>query len=142
MTFCRWDLEYTVYWRKHKIYILWNFGILGHFLRNFRSWQKDYWYLRNKTSTSCVELNKKVMENKTCTLFSIFVKTHQFTGCWDSSPEGIQIMLSPYCVIQYSINFLMVPSLSFKGNKTSLYDFHCTQRCFDCYQKANSKEIF
>lgn len=75
MTFCRWDLEYIVYRRKHKICTLWNFGILGHFLQNYRSWQKDYWYLRNKTSTSCAELNKKVIENKTCTLFSIFTKS-------------------------------------------------------------------
>lgn len=78
-------------------------------------------YFKNKISALFVALNKKITENKKTVLFSVFVKSHQFTAFWDLSQEDgdIQIMLCSCCDIYYSINCLMFPS-SFKSNKDFL----------------------
>lgn len=52
----------------------------------------------SKISASCAKLDKKIIENKAGSLFSIFMKTYQFTQFWDSSQEDIQVMFF-YCNI-------------------------------------------
>lgn len=70
-------LIYTIL-EKRKIYIVppWH---SWHFLQNFRLWQNDCWYFRSEIRVSNPEWNKKIIENKTYALFTIFVKSHQFT---------------------------------------------------------------